>query len=358
MAAQDTAHATGTALFNQGYTRPNRTYIGRLSLPSAGGVGAPIRIPPSYLGAILELEGNLNPQFSQVASETVAPAFADAAAPWDAIASFTLNVAGVDNPVQGVSGFDAYLWTLMKTRSYQSTMTAPLPPKNTTTSPVNTQETWWLPIEIPIAYSYNWPRAMLPLGNPQLVAMLEPNFNAAGTIITLFTGSTANWGSNSYFDAYLTAFSVPADPRAIPASVGREIHQLLYQPFPLTNSGKVLLNIPTGQGIRYLRLALYAKNNGLIDSANALGLSTIQLIRQTNDTQMTWTYAGLREQNAKDYLQPLPGGAVAIDLTAAFPRDVIDAGQLSYLQLQLNFTGAQPTQPAEVHAVYEALLTQ
>ena len=356
--AQDTAHASSSAQFNNGNTRPNRTYVGRINLASGGGPGTPLRIPPAFLGDVLDLECYLSPSFTQVASETTAPAFNDVTGPWSFMPTFNLQVAGVDDPVQGVSGFDLYLFELMKTRSFSTTGTSQLPPKNTTTSPVTTTENWFVPIEVPIAYSYSWPRAMLPLGNQQLVAMLNPTFNAATSILTLNTGSTVNWGADSYVDVYLRSFSVPANPQALPSSVGREIHQLLYLPTPLTSSGKVLVNVPTGQGIRYLRMAQYVVNDGVIDTSNGMGLSTLQLIRQTNDIQQTWTYNGIREDNAKDYLQPLPGGAWCFDLTTAFPRDVIDASALSYLQVQLNFTGSQPTQPAEVHTVLEALLTQ
>lgn len=349
------AAASQDAFNAPGMTRPHRDYIGQIAVPPNGGQATPLTLPDVRLGVYVDLEVSVTLSVVQAAG-SAAPTLYNRG-PWNFIQSLDVSVAGVDDPLEGLNGFDLMLVSAIQTRSYTTTSAYPTPGANAGTTAVTTNEAWTLYYRAPLALSYAWPKAMIALQNRALVTQIAPVFAPAASVVNLPAGDTASW-LGGQVSAYLSTLDLPADPRALPASVGTEIHQWLYLPQALSGAKKVNIDIPTGAGIRYLRVVAYQVNNGDADSQNALGLTNVSLVRQVSDMQENWTYGGLREDNAREYRQALPGGAWAIDEMAAYPRDTIDASALTSLQAQLQFAGAAPTQPAEVHTLTEAILTQ
>lgn len=349
------AAASQDAFNSPGMTRPHRDYIGQVAVPQNGGQSTPLTLPDVRLGVYVDLEVSVTLSVVQAAG-SAAPTLYNRG-PWNFVQSLDVTVAGIDDPVEGLNGFDLQLISAIQTRSFTTTSAFPLPGANAGTTAVTTNENWTLYYRAPLALSYAWPKAMIALQNRSLVTQVAPVFSAAGSVVNLPAGDTASW-TNGQVSVYLSTLDLPANPKALPASVGTEVHQWLYLPWALSGAKKVNVDIPTGAGIRYLRLVGYNLNNGDADQANALGLANVNLVRQVSDLQQVWTYGGLREDNAREYRQALPGGAWAIDGMAAYPRDTIDASALTSLQAQLQFTGAAPTQPAEVHVLTEAILTQ
>ena len=260
---------------------------------------------------------------------------------------------GLD-PVQA-SGFGLDLWRTVAYRaagSKVSTASLPLPPANSGTSSVTTNEPWHLSAMVPVAITYEDLVGLINTDSDKVNISLSATFNPESSMLDLPSGTTASFSGTVTIQS--ERFTLP-DPRLATWPPFNVIHQLVQQQVSITGTLTTVEIVP---GYDILRFILWLENNDALDTGDSLGLTSggsIELLTNVGETQQLWNPKILRARNAEAYGGALPGGAYVLDFTPNYPAEVLRSYEYSAVKLQVKTTAA-PTQPAAVKLVVEQLV--
>jgi hypothetical protein len=335
-------------------TRPVEIIDGTVPYVTGGGPGTPLKIRNTKLLARLELETNLTVQFTQPAG-AAAPTFYPEG-PMAILGVLDTSYSAADDPIQA----HAWLLAILHELQYPAaplSITAPLPAANSGTQQVVTNESWSFVLPLDIVFTMHDLEGLILMANRNVLLELVANFAPENSVMVLPNGTTAS--ASGTVTVRSARFEVPQPPNEMPDLT--QLHIVREYPNQWTSSGDVLIDLP--RNFTYARIIIAVLEGGHLDTTNAGGLTRIQLRYGETYTQYNYSpnvlinrmqerYERLIGGNAyQNGLQQIPGGVYVLDLTDDWPRDAIDASQLSDFQLILSFTNAPPANSTIVVAV-------